>query len=282
MKKKSTEQERAVATVKARISPAIPCVHADEEGYCTGPCEGSLCFKCAEYKPRATGHEPSAEPSALTVRACDEITFPPGVETLGEKANFLHAYSIEASKRSTGAAILAGWVLSVARSTCAHGQWIEWLDKNVSFNRRTAKNYLTLYAQTVGARRAEMRRPIPLTTPPTADELEAAAHDVDGKALSALYKSTRLIAPPPGWGGPGRGQGRKPRDAEAEAAELDAIANNPALLFAAVKGPLDELWRLHRERDVFARLGDEELSDVVSVLKSLSDAATKALVAKTI
>ena len=167
MKKKTTDQDRAVAAVKAKISPRVPCVNADEDGYCTGPCEGSLCFKCASYEPRATGHEPSAEPSALTVRACDEITFPPGVETLGEKANFLHAYSIEASKRSTGAAILAGWVLSVARSTCAHGQWIEWLDKNVSFNRRTAQNYLTLYAQTVGARRAEMRRPIPLTTPPT-------------------------------------------------------------------------------------------------------------------
>ena len=214
----------------------------------------------------------SAEPSALTVRACDEITFPPGVETLGEKANFLHAYSIEASKRSTGA----------ARSTCAHGQWVQWLQSNVSFSRSTAQNYLTLYAQTVGARRSEMRRPIPLTTPPTADELEAAAHDVDGKALSALYKSTRLIAAPANWGGAGRGQGRKPRDAEKEAAELDAIANNPALLFAAVKGPLDELWRLHRERDVFARLVDEELSDVVSVLKSLCDAATKALVAKTL
>ena len=232
-------------------------------------------------RPQQQSPEP-AEPSALTVRACDEITFPPGVETLGEKANFLHAYSIEASKRSTGAAILAGWVLSVARSTCAHGQWIEWLDKNVSFNRRTAQNYLTLYAQTVGARRAEMRRPIPLTTPPTVDELEAAAHDVDGKALSALYKSTRLIAASANWGGAGRGQGRKPRDAEAEAAELDAIANNPALLFAAVKGPLDELWRLYCERDVFARLGDAELSDVVSVLKTLSDAATKALVSKTI
>lgn len=282
MKKKSTDQERAVAAVKARISPAIPCVHADADGYCTGPCEGSICCKCANYKPRATNHEPQAEPSAITVRACDEITFPPGVETLGEKANFLHAYSIEASKRSTGAAILAGWVLSVARSTCAHGQWIEWLDKNVSFNRRTAQNYLTLYAQTVGARRAEMRRPIPLTTPPTVDELEAAAHDVDGKALSALYKSTRLIAASANWGGAGRGQGRKPRDAEAEAAELDEIANNPALLFAAVKGPLDELWRLHSERDVFARLGDAELSDVVSVLKTLSDAATKALVSKTI
>lgn len=236
-------------------------------------------------RPPQTNHEPRAtdhEPSAITVRACDEITFPPGVETLGEKANFLHAYSIEASKRSTGAAILAGWVLSVARSTCAHGQWLGWLQQNVDFGVRTAQNYLTLYAQTVGARRAEMRRPIPLTTPPTADELEAAAHDVDGKALSALYKSTRLIAASANWGGAGRGQGRKPRDAEAEAEELDAIANNPALLFAAVKGPLDELWKLHRERDVFARLGDAELSDVVSVLKTLSDAATKALVSKTI
>ena len=220
-------------------------------------------------------------PSALTVRM-NEITFPPGVETLGEKANFLHAYSIEASKRSTGAAILAGWVLSVARSTCAHGQWLGWLQQNVSFSHKTATNYLTLFAQTIGKQRAEMRRPIPLATPPTVEELEAAAHDVDGKALSALYKSTRLIAASANWGGAGRGQGRKPRDAESEAAELDAIANNPALLFAAVKGPLDELWRLHRERDVFARLGDEELEGVVSVLKSLSDAAVKALVAKTV
>ena len=238
-------------------------------------------MKSSHQLANQPSNEP-AEPSAITVRACDEITFPPGVETLGEKANFLHAYSIEASKRSTGAAILAGWVLSVARSTCAHGQWLGWLQSNVSFSRMTAQNYLTLYAQTVGARREKMRRPIPLTTPPTVDELEEAAHDVDGKALSALYKSTRLIAASANWGGAGRGQGRKPRDAEAEAAELDEIANNPALLFAAVKGPLDELWRLHRERNVFARLGDEELSDVVSVLKTLSDAATQALVDKTI
>ena len=223
MKKKTTEQDRAVAAVKAQVSPRVPCIHSDADGYCTGPCEGAICCSCQSYKPRATGHEPSAEPSAITVKACGEITFPPGVETLGEKANFLHAYSIEASKRSTGAAILAGWVLSVARSTCAHGQWVQWLQSNVSFSRMTAQNYLTLYAQTIGKQRAEMRRPIPLATPPTVEELEAAAHDVDGKALSALYKSTRLIAASANWGGAGRGQGRKPLDAETEAAELAAI-----------------------------------------------------------
>ena len=216
----------------------------------------------------------AAEPSALTVRACDEITFPPGVETLGEKANFLHAYSIEASKRSTGAAILAGWVLSVARSTCAHGQWLGWLQQNVDFGVRTAQNYLTLYAQTVGARRAEMRRPIPLTTPPTVDELEAAAHDVDGKALSALYKSTRLIAAPANWGGAGRGQGRHARDV---AAELKAVTENESVLWASAKGSLDTLVLLDSERGVFQRLSNDHLATVAGLLADLSKAAAAAL-----
>ena len=97
--------------------------------------------------------------TALTVRL-GEIAFPEGVETLGEKANYLHRCSVEYSKKSAGAAILAGWVLSVARSTCAHGQWIGWREKNVNFDRRTATNYMSLYAQTLGAARATARRRI--------------------------------------------------------------------------------------------------------------------------
>lgn len=274
MKKKATEQERTVATVKAQISPRVPCVQSDADGYCTGPCEGAICCTCPSYKPRATNHEPPAEPSAITVRACDEITFPPGVETLGEKANFLHAYSIEASKRSTGAAILAGWVLSVARSTCAHGQWLGWLQQNVSFTHKTATNYLTLYAQTVGARREKMRRPIPLTTPPTVDELEEAAHDVDGKALSALYKSTRLIAPPPNWGGKREGAGNKKKDV---AAELKAVTENEAVLWASAKGALDTLVQLDFERGLFRRLTNDHLATVAGFLADLSKAAAAAL-----
>ena len=224
-------------------------------------------------RPPQQSPEP-AEPSAITVRACDEITFPPGVETLGEKANFLHAYSIEASKRSTGAAILAGWVLSVARSTCAHGQWLGWLQQNVDFSERTARHYLTLYAQTVGARRAEMRRPIPLTTPPTADELEAAAHDVDGKALSALYKSTRLIAASANWGGKREGAGNKKKDV---AAELKAVTEHEAVLWASAKGSLDNLVKLDAERDVFRRLSDDHLAQVSGILTDLSKKAAEAL-----
>jgi hypothetical protein len=185
-----------------------------------------------QLRPSAPPRETEATPTtALTVRAC-EIIFPQGVATLGEKANFLHAYSVEASKRSTGAAILAGWVLSVARSTCAYGQWNAWLEKNVSFGARTATNYLSLYAQTLGAQRAAMRRPIALDVQPTEDELEAAAHDVDGKSLSALYKSTRLIKASENWGGAGRNQGRKPKSEEA------AVAAEKAASEASIRAEL--------------------------------------------
>lgn len=223
--------------------------------------------------------EEDSSTTALTVHM-GEIAFPQGVETLGERANYLHAYSVEASKRSIGAAILAGWVLSVARSTCAYGQWMQWLRKNVSFSESTARNYLSLYAQTLGAQRAAMRRPIALDVQPTAEELEAASHDVDGKALSSLYKSTRLMAASENWGGAGRGQGRKARGAEDEAKELDEAANSPALIYAAVKGPLDALWQLHSERDAFARLGDAELAEVVATLKTLANESAKAFKAR--
>lgn len=224
-----------------------------------------------QLRPSAPPRETEAtQTTALTVRAC-EIIFPQGVETLGEKANFLHAYSVEASKRSTGAAILAGWVLSVARSTCAYGQWNAWLEKNVSFGIRTAQNYLSLYAQTLGARRAAMRRPIALDVQPTEDELEAAAHDVDGKSLSALYKSTRLIKASDNWGGAGRNQGRKSKgEAAAVGEKLDAIANNETLLWQALKGALDTLVKMDSEKDVWNRLKDDHLATAVGILADVA------------
>ncbi len=215
--------------------------------------------------------------TALTVKL-NEIVFPEGVETMGEKANWLHQCSVELSKRSTGAAILAGWVLTVARSTCAHGQWRTWIERNVSFGKSTASNYMSLYAQTLGAQRAAMRRPIALDVEPTAEELEAAAHDVDGKRLSALYKSTRLMASSDNWGGANRGQGRKRKDEAAEeAAALDEVANSPALLIASIREPIATVYKAWRERDVFARIDLEDLAMVTASLNELASAATSAL-----
>lgn len=215
--------------------------------------------------------------TALTVRL-GEIAFPEGVETLGEKANYLHRCSVEYSKKSAGAAILAGWVLSVARSTCAHGQWIGWLEKNVSFGTRTAQNYMSLYAQTLGAARATARRPIALSVEPTAEELEAVAHDVDGKALSALYKSTRLVATSENWGGAGRGQGRKAKNADvAEMVELDKVAETASSAWATVRDHLRPLQDAQRDQHVIDHLGLVELAEAHSILKSLCSDAEAAL-----
>ena len=282
------EADYAAARIKAEISPKTPCVHSDEDGRCSiGNSQGSICCKCAEYKPvtkakrsmavvPAKPIEPEVvEPTALTI-TIGSIEFPAGVESLGEKANFLHAYSVEAGKRSTAAAILAGWCLSVARESCAHGMWLGWLEKNVTFNIRTAQNYMSLYAQTVGASRAALRRPIPLAEEPTMAELEAAAHDVDGKSLSAIYKSTRLIATSDNWGGAGRGQGRKPKDADV-AAELQAVTEHEAVLWAASKGHLDELRKLDAEKDFLHRLSSKHLAVVAGLLADLSTKAAELL-----
>ena len=209
--------------------------------------------------------------TALTVRM-GEIAFPEGVETLGEKANFLHAYSVESAKRSTGAAIMAGWILAVARSTCPHGTWYNWLEQNVNFSKQTASNYLSLYAQTLGAARAAMRRPIALDVEPTIEELEEAAHDVNGKSLSALYKSTRLMATPNNWGGADRGQGRKPKgDAEVAAEKAASEASIRAELSAEEGRDLVQKlagWALGAD-DGFGALSDGELARVVKTLKQV-------------
>ena len=52
----------------------------------------------ASASPRETSTNQVAT-TALTVRL-NEIVFPKGVETLGQKANFLHGYFVEASKRA--------------------------------------------------------------------------------------------------------------------------------------------------------------------------------------
>ena len=217
---------------------------------------------------------------ALTVHL-SEIVFPKGVETLGQKADFLHGYFVEASKRANGAAIMAGWVLSVARETCAHGQWMAWLAQNVSFSQQTATNYMNLYARTLGKARAEARRPIALNVEPTVAELEAAAHDVDGSTLAALYKSTRIMAANPDHGGKREGAGRKKKDEDAEvAAKLDEVANSPALLIAAIREPISTVYKAWRERDVFAKIDMSDLSLVTASLQELASAAMSALKAR--
>lgn len=228
------------------------------------------------------------EPSALTV-----AFHLPKIKgkTPGARINFLHRLSVESGKVSIAAGILAGWELARARAACDHGQWLTWLANNTEISPNTARNYMEVYAKTLGAARAALPRPIPAETPPSAKEVAAASANVEAKSLSALYAQLRLLKRNANHGGdrreaaaanghhvgrPAKGSGEE----QAEAAELDAIANNPALLYAAIRGPLDELWKLHRERDVFARLGTEELAAAQAILHDLAAAAAEALEAR--
>lgn len=283
MEKKSTAQVHAVAKIKTQLSPSTPCVHADAEGYCTGTCEGAICCKCTDYQPRqaactaAAPDLPHADNvTALTVQLT-ALPIPEG--SPAEQANALHSDFLRHAVTSKLRAIQCGWVLALQRERLGHGQWMPWVAENLDFTHRTVQNYLVAFHSTVGAYRAQMRRPLPLSVEPTVEEIMSASayaaerhgeSNAKERPLAALYRETGVVEGNHSWGGKREGAGNKKKDdADAEAAELDEIANNPALLYAEAKGPLDELWRLHRERNLFARLGDEELTEVVGVLQPL-------------
>ena len=213
MKKKHvSETARAVAQARDTMAPKVPCVNANAEGYCTGPCEGALCCKCADYKP--------AEVTAIAVRV-DDLPMPEG--SPAEQANALHREFLKSAKTTAVRAVQCGWVLSNVRASCGRGAWQHWVAENLVFSQATAYNYIAAYEKTVGAARAGMRRPVPLSVEPTMEEIESACSQVAEQPMTDLYRATGLVERRAGWGGAGRGQGRKPKDAEAEAAELAAI-----------------------------------------------------------
>lgn len=220
--------------------------------------------------------EPVEESTALTVA----IRLPKiKGKTPGARINFLHKLSVASGKVSIAAGILAGWELSRARAACDHGQWIAWLKNNTEISDTTARNYMEVYAKTLGAARAALPRPVPAETPPSPKEVEAASANVEAKSLSALYAQLRLLKRSDNHGGAREGAGRKPKAApggkEDVASRLDAAANNPELLWATAKSALDTLVQLDADKDFLHRLSDEHLAAVVSCLEPLAEKARK-------
>lgn len=286
MKKKTTDQDLAVAAVKAKISPRVPCVNADKEGYCTGPCEGSLCFKCADYRPLQADCTAAAPalPHADNVTAFTvQVTALPIPEgSPAEQANALHCDFLRHAVTSKLRAIQCGWVLALQRERLGHGQWSAWVAQNINFTIRTVQNYLIAFHTTVGAYRAQMRRPLPLSVEPTVEEITAAAayaaerqgeSNAKERPLAALYRETGVVEGNQNWGGKGRGQGRKSKDdakaeAAAEAASSAAVraelsAEEGRDLVAKLAG-----WALGAD-DGFGTLPDGELARAVKTLKQV-------------
>ena len=203
-----------------------------------------------------------------------EIEEPEG-STPGERINYHVGMAQHHGRQALAHLIMAGWELARQKAAIGYGGWVDWCGANLQISRHTADRYIMFYARTAGAARESAGTP--LAKKPTVAELAAATMGMEQKSATRAMIDLDIIRRPEGWGGAGRGQGRKAKGAAEEAAELDEIANNPALLYAAIKEPLDKLWKLHRERDVFHRIGADEFRDVASVIFELNGVCSKEL-----
>lgn len=220
-----------------------------------------------------------AEPTALTL----SVRLPMRIKgkTPGARINEWHKLAVVSGKASIAASIMAGWELAQARQACDHGQWLAWLEKNTAISPPTATRYMTVFAQTVGAARAALPKPVPLGVQPTMAELEGACADVEAKSLTALYGQLRLLKRNPKHGGARKGAGRHrnpdPGSEEAVVAELDDAVQTTAILWAAARGALDELVRLDAEENFLSHLPDDHLSEAAAVLSDLARKAGEIL-----
>lgn len=231
-------------------------------------------MKKEKTKPQSKTLVPEViEPTALTVKTSRM----PAIKgkTPGQRINFLHRLSVASGKLSIAAGIMAGWELRMVKDKLEHGQWLDWLAANTDISPRTATNYMSVYSQTIGAARAALAEPVPLETRPSLAELNEAAANVDAPTLNSLYKQLKILKGNPDHGGKRKGAGRKTKG-EDVAAELDAVTQSEAVLWASAKSSLDNLVQLDAERDVMHRLSDDHLATVVSILGDLSKKAASA------
>jgi hypothetical protein len=107
---------------------------------------------------RAGGALPTRQPRSRTNNANRNVTAISPVATepestapasLAESAkveiNRLHGEICDAARTSIEKAIRIGELLTQARSSLKHGEWLPWLKENVGFSRQTADNYWRIF-----------------------------------------------------------------------------------------------------------------------------------------
>ena len=205
----------------------------------------------------------NAEPPAAGMEAAARI-------------NHWHEVAKQSSEMAIAAALNAG--LELFKAKIDHpGTFEKWIEANCNFGRSTAYNYLKLIQQAISA--DELPKIANGSDKMRQAAIEEYAAETDSKSLTELYCDLGIIKKTPtNMGGKREGAGRKRKDAAEEIGEdLDAAANASGLLAAAIKGPIEALWQLYKERDVFNRIDDETLGQAAGLLDELCKAATKAL-----
>lgn len=200
---------------------------------------------------------------------------PSGALDRAGRANFFHRLSREAGAVAIRAALAAGVELLEARRELAGG-FVKWVQAKCAFSPRTAYNYIRLAEATL----PEAAVPALLEGSDADREraVEEAAEAADSRTLTDLYADLGIVRRTPSkMGGARPGAGRHSKADADVAAEIEAAANAPALLWASAKGALDTLVKLDSEKDFLRRIGDDELANASHLLADLSDKAAKAL-----
>ena len=174
--------------------------------------------------------------NALTVRV-DTLAIPDG--SPAEQANALHHDFIKSALSAKIRAVQCGWVLTAQRERIGHGQWDDWVQK-LDFSRSTAYNYITAFESTVGAYRAQQRRPLPLSVEPTMEEIMAATAGAPEKPLAALYRQTGVVENNPKHGGDHKSEKYKAAAAAAAAGEGLSMSDSATLMWTAAMRPFEQ------------------------------------------
>ena len=205
----------------------------------------------------------SAEPPAAGMEAAARI-------------NHWHEVAKQSSEMAIAAALNAG--LELFKAKLEHPvNFVQWIESNCDFGKSTAYNYLKLVQQAISA--DELPKIANGSDKMRQAAIEEYAAETDSKSLTELYCDLGIIKKTPtNMGGKREGAGRKRKDDAEEVGEaLDEAVNSSGLLAAAIRGPIETLWQLYKERDVFNRIDDETLGQAAGLLDELCKAATKAL-----
>jgi len=176
--------------------------------------------------------------------------------------------------------IIAGQELAKQKQMLGYGGWNEFCEKELTISKITADRYVKFFYKVIVERRVAG---IPFDKRVTNKELAEATVGMEGKSATRAMVDLGIIKRSGDWGGKDRGQGRKPKKKDEAAdisAELDEVANSPALLIAAIREPIATVYKAWRERDVFAKINMSDLAVVAASLNELATAATSALKAR--
>jgi len=223
------EEERvdSVEAVKAELSPATPCVHADDEGYCTGPCEGAICCHCAEYKP-VTAVATKADTAVFV------LEHPAANLTPAENVQFDLAQAKKHGAMTLAYLARAGWRLACEKQGMGHGAWQDWC-KSINLSHDTADRYIKFYYSTVGEHLRAQGTAHRLVEDLTDKMIAEATAGLESKTATGAMIELGIIKSNPNHGGAREGAGRK-------AAELPKLTKvqEAETVWAALMAQLDK------------------------------------------